>query len=159
MKLKNVLIVVKDVEISKKFYKEIFGLDVVVEFEGNVILTEGIVLQREDIWRASIEKEVSGESNKWELYFEESYMDGYLQRLQSSNWDIKYVTPLIERDWGQRLVRIYDPDGHIIEVGEAEESVARRFLDGGMSVDTVAEKMRVPKDYIEEISKKISYAN
>ena len=47
MKLKNVLIVVKDVEISKKFYKEIFGLDVVVEFEGNIILTEGIVLQRE----------------------------------------------------------------------------------------------------------------
>ncbi len=35
MILKNVLIVVKDIERSKKFYKDIFGLDVILDNEGN----------------------------------------------------------------------------------------------------------------------------
>lgn len=46
MKLKNIVIVVKDVERSKQFYKELFGLDVILDQEGNVILTEGLVLQK-----------------------------------------------------------------------------------------------------------------
>ena len=43
MKLKNVLIVVDDMEESIRFYKEIFGLQVIVKQEGNVILSEGLV--------------------------------------------------------------------------------------------------------------------
>lgn len=41
MQLKNVLIVVNDIERSKKFYKDIFGLEVILDNEGNVILTGG----------------------------------------------------------------------------------------------------------------------
>ena len=37
VKLKNVLIVVKDIEKAKKFYHDLFGLDVVLDQEGNVI--------------------------------------------------------------------------------------------------------------------------
>lgn len=44
MKLKNVLIVVKDIEKSRKFYHDLFGLDVVVNNDGSMILTEGLVL-------------------------------------------------------------------------------------------------------------------
>ena len=44
MRLKNVLIAVKDVEKSKEFYHALFGLDVILNQEGNVILTEGLVL-------------------------------------------------------------------------------------------------------------------
>ena len=47
MKLKNVLIVVKDIEKSKRFYKDLFGLDLVLDNGGNMILTEGLVLQDE----------------------------------------------------------------------------------------------------------------
>lgn len=32
--------------------------------------------------------------------------------------DIEYVHPLLEHSWGQRVVRFYDLDKHIIEVGE-----------------------------------------
>lgn len=42
MKLKNILIVTEDVERSKKFYKDLFGLEVVSDNDGNVILTEGV---------------------------------------------------------------------------------------------------------------------
>ena len=47
MKLKNILIVVKDIEKSKRFYHDLFGLDVVLDNDGNMILTEGLALQDE----------------------------------------------------------------------------------------------------------------
>ena len=37
--------VAKDIEKSKQFYHDLFGLDVVLDNGGNVILTEGLVLQ------------------------------------------------------------------------------------------------------------------
>ena len=51
MKLKNILIVVKDIERSKQFYHDLFGLDVILDNDGNVMLTEGLVLQDEKIWK------------------------------------------------------------------------------------------------------------
>ena len=45
MRLKNILIVVKDIERSRKFYHDLFGLNTILDNDGNVILTEGLVLQ------------------------------------------------------------------------------------------------------------------
>lgn len=45
--IKNILIVVKDLEKAKTFYHDLFGLDVILDQDGNVILTEGLVLQDE----------------------------------------------------------------------------------------------------------------
>ncbi len=56
MKLRNVLIVVKDIEKSKKFYHDLFGLDTILDNDGNVILTEGLVLQDEKIWKSFLKK-------------------------------------------------------------------------------------------------------
>ena len=47
MKLKKFLIVVKDIEKSKKYYHDLFGLEMVVDNDGNMILTDGLVLQAE----------------------------------------------------------------------------------------------------------------
>lgn len=58
MKLKNILIVVNDVEKSKVFYKDLFGLDVVTEQEGNAVLTEGLVLQDAGIWKRTLGSEI-----------------------------------------------------------------------------------------------------
>ena len=55
MRLKNVLIVVKDIEKSRQFYHDLFGLDVLVDNDGNMTLTEGLVLQDEKIWRQFVE--------------------------------------------------------------------------------------------------------
>ena len=52
MRLRNILIVVKDIEKSKKFYHDLFGLDIILDNDGNVILTEGLVLQDEKVWRS-----------------------------------------------------------------------------------------------------------
>ena len=67
MKLKNILLVVKDIEKSKQFYHDLFGLD--------------------------IEK---------------------LEKLYPS---IQYVNRLMTHSWGQKVIRFYDLDGNLIEVG------------------------------------------
>ena len=54
MRLRNILIVVKDIERSKKFYHDLFGLDIVLGNDGNIILTEGLVLQDEKIWKVPV---------------------------------------------------------------------------------------------------------
>ena len=56
---------------------------------------------------------------------------------------------MIEHSWGQRVIRFYDPDFHIIEVGEDMEMVVKRFKNTGMTEEQVAERMRVPLEYVQ----------
>lgn len=117
MKLKNVLIVVKDIEKSKQFYKDLFGLDTVLNSEGNVILTEGLVLQDEKIWKQFLEKEIIFKNNACELYFEEQNIEAFAEKLEKLYPSIQYVNRLITHSWGQKVMRFYDLDGNLIEVG------------------------------------------
>ena len=68
MKLKNILIVVKDIEKSRKFYHDLFGIDLVIDNDGNMILTEGLVLQDEKIWKSFLGRDIIPKSNSCELY-------------------------------------------------------------------------------------------
>ncbi len=117
MRLKNILIVVKDIAKSRQFYHDLFGLDVVVDNDGNMILTEGLVLQDEKIWRSFLQKNIISENNSCELYFEECDIEVFAQKLENLYPDIKYVHRLIVHEWGQKVIRFYDLDGNLIEVG------------------------------------------
>ena len=115
MSLKNILIVSSDLARSKQFYHDVFGLNVIREFEGNMILSEGLVLQERKTWEAYIgESTVTG--NASELFFEENNFDAFLDALE------KYpglrLTEVQENAWGKRSLRLKDPDGNLIEVAE-----------------------------------------
>ena len=153
MKLKNILFVVSDIEKSKQFYKELFGLEVIADFGENVVLTEGLALQEQKLWEKFVERKVTTGGNDSELYFEENFVDEFLEKLENSSFEIEYINKLITHDWGQRVIRMYDPDKHIIEIGEAMEFVARRFLKSGMSVEEVAKKTQLALSYVEIIAK------
>ena len=152
MKLKNILFVVRDMERSKAFYRELFGLTVIRDFGENVMLTEGLVLQEKKLWETFIEREIREGGNDAELYFEENDIDGFLEKLKNSSFEIEYVNENKEHDWGQRVIRIYDPDYHIMEIGESLEYVARRFLKAGMTPEETAAKTQLPMSYVEEIA-------
>lgn len=154
MKLKNILFVVEDIERSKTFYRDLFGLVVIRDFGENVILTEGLVLQEKNLWEKFIDKNINLGGNDAELYFEENDIDGFLEKLEKSEFPIEYINKCSEHDWGQRVVRIYDPDRHIIEIGESMDYVARRFLKSGMTVEQVANKTQLPVSQIELIASK-----
>ncbi|MCX4307514.1 MAG: VOC family protein [Acetatifactor sp.] len=117
MRLKNILIVVKDIEKSKRFYHDLFGLDVVLDNDGNMILTEGLVLQDEKIWKKFLGRDIIPQSNSSELYFEERDIETFIEKLDQYYPEIRYVNRLMTHSWGQKVVRFYDPDGNLIEVG------------------------------------------
>jgi hypothetical protein len=89
-------------------------------------------------------REVSFKGNASEFYFEEDDFDRLLNELEG----IMLVCPPLEHAWGQRVVRFYDPDGHIIEVGENMTIVVRRFSESGMMVEEISVRMGVQKVYV-----------
>ena len=117
MRLKNILIVVKDIEKSRKFYHDLFGIDLVLDNDGNMILTEGLVLQDEKIWKSFIDRDIVPKSNSCELYFEEQDIESFVEKLNRLYPSIEYVNHLMTHSWGQRVIRFYDLDGNLIEVG------------------------------------------
>jgi len=121
MKLKNILITVNDMETSIAFYRELFGLEVILNQDGNVILTEGLVLQDAKIWKTFLDKEILPKNNSCELYFEEKNIEEFAKRLENYKEPIEYVNQLMTHSWGQQVIRFYDPNGNLIEVGTPME--------------------------------------
>ena len=155
MKFKNPLLVVSDMEKSKTFYKDVLNLRVIMDFGANVTLTGGLCLQTKETWMGFIdakEEDIIFGGNNAEIYFEEDDFDAFAEKLKGID-DIDYVHPVIEHRWGQRVVRFYDPDRHIIEVGENMKFVCRRFLDSGMTEEEVAVRMDVPLKFVQACKK------
>ena len=147
MKLKNSMLVVTDIEKSVEFYKKIFGLHIIMDFGANKTLTGGLVLQTAETHREFIgTSKIFFGGNNFEIYFEEDEFDKFASKLK--DYDIEYVHPIKEHSWGQRVIRFYDPDKHIIEVGENMKAVCKRFLDSGMTPEQVAKRMDVPIKFV-----------
>ena len=117
MRLKNILIVVKDIEKSRQFYHNLFGLGTILDQDGNMILTEGLVLQDERIWKDFLGRDIIPQNNSCELYFEERDIEGFIEKLEKYYPEVEYVNKLMTHSWGQKVIRFYDPDGNLIEVG------------------------------------------
>ena len=126
MKIKNPMLVVTDINKSLEFYIKVLGLHVIMDFGANKTLTGGLALQTLETWNEFIGTDnVSFGSNSSEVYFEEDNFDKFADRLKN-----------------------YDPDKHIIEVGENIKVVCKRFLDSGMTPEQVAERMDVPMKFV-----------
>ncbi|MGF6376549.1 catechol 2,3-dioxygenase-like lactoylglutathione lyase family enzyme [Clostridiales Family XIII bacterium PM5-7] len=143
MNYQGVCIAVKDVNHSKAFYQELFDLEVYQDYGINVSFG-GISLQQEFDWLIGKPKEsIVNKSHNMELYFEEDDFDAFIVRLQKRR-DIDYLDEEVkEAPWGQRSIKFYDLDGHIIEVGENMKAVIQRFMDSGMTMEQVSKRMDV----------------
>ena len=117
MIFKSTLIVVSDIERSRKFYEDLFGLELLQDNDGNMILSDGIVLQDAEIWKKFIGKDVTPKNNACELYFEEQDIEGFVRKLEAYYPEVEYVNRLMTHSWGQKVVRFHDYDGNLIEVG------------------------------------------
>ncbi len=150
MMFNNPMLVVADIDKSVAFYKNLLGLDVMVDFGANKTLTGGLALQTLDSFKEFIDSDtIFFGGNNAEMYFEEDDFDRFIAKLSIS--DVVYVHPVKEHRWGQRVVRFYDPDRHIIEVGENMAAVCNRFLNSGMTFEQIAERMDVPVSYVTSL--------
>ena len=145
------VISVADINRARKFYEDLFGLQLFQNYGINISFTCGLSLQQEFDWLVNLPKEkVLKNSNNIELCFEEEKFDDFFEKLKMYP-DIQYLGDVIEHSWGQRVVRFYDLDGHIIEVGESMKMVINRFLDSGLTMDEVAARMDASVEDLEKL--------
>ena len=155
MKFVGPLIAVSDLEASKKFYEEVLGQKIVLDLGWNVAFNGGFAIQLNFAELLSIDKDtVMKQSHNFELYFEEDDFDAFLEHLEKFD-NIEYVHQPKKYDWQQRVVRIYDPDKHIIEVGESMVMIVKRYLEQGFSVEETAKTIQHPVEFIKSVRDKM----
>ena len=151
MKYVCAVISVADISAARKFYEELFGLEVCQDYGKNIAFACGLALQQDFDWLVNIPKEkVLKKSNNAEVVFEEQDFDGFLNKLKEYP-EIEYLGEVIEHSWGQRVIRFYDLDEHLIEVGEDMKMVIKRFLDSGMTMEEVSVRMDVSVDDLTKL--------
>ncbi|MBU5484085.1 VOC family protein [Clostridium sp. MSJ-11] len=151
MKLNSTLIAVKNIKKSREFYERVLNQKVILDFGENITFDGDFSLQSKLSWQGFIdkdEKDIIEKSNNFELYFEEENFEDFMDHLNSFN-NIEFVHAVKEYPWGQRVVRFYDPDSHIIEVGESMRSVVKRFLASGMTIEEASKRSQYPVDFVK----------
>jgi catechol 2,3-dioxygenase-like lactoylglutathione lyase family enzyme len=158
MDLKNcsAVLFVKDIEISKSFYIGILGLSVDLDFGINVIFKNGFA-----IWEIQdnhvipmtlgLDEIADSKINRFELYFETENLSEIYKTLKSK--DVPFLNEVHEEPWGQLIIRFFDPDNHLIEIGESMRQFVCRFYNQGLSIEQVSKRTSVP---VEEIKKLIN---
>ena len=154
MKYTCMLKSVADINAARNFYEDLFRLEVFQDYGRNIAFTCGLALQQDFDWLVNLPKEkVLKKSNNAEIVFEEQDFDGFLNKLKEYP-DIEYLGEVLEHSWGQRVIRFYDLDGHIIEVGEDMKMVIKRFLASGMNMEEIAVKMDAS---VEDLTKLLNH--
>lgn len=121
MRFVNPIPFVRDIGQSTAFYRDVLGLAVVedhgafVLFEDHFAIHDGEALIR-TVWGAAEagDEETFGRRNLL-LYFEDDDIEACFARLRDR---VRLIHPLERQPWGQTVFRFYDPDGHVVEIGE-----------------------------------------
>lgn len=123
MKQVDTIILVKDIKISHQFYSGILGLEVLHDWKSMIIYRNRLAIHQTDLLKPESFAEQmrrDGEEikNNLIIYVEldkDESLEGCLSTLQSKG--IELIHGIYELPW-QRIFRIYDPDGYIVEIGE-----------------------------------------
>ena len=151
MKLEGTLLVVKEMEASRRFYQDVLFRKVVFDLDVYVVFEGGLCLLTEGQWAEFLDRPATTyayQNNVCELSFEDEDIDAFMAHLKRFA-HLEILTPLKEYAWGQRAIRFYDPDGHIIEVGESMKVVIKRFLTSGLSVEQTMERSMFPREFVQ----------
>ena len=133
MEFQGVLFAVRSMDVSRPFYETVLGRKVALDLGANLVFEGGPTLQEgRTVYR----------SHNAELYFESEFFDADVSRVRAAG--VELLHEVKEYPWGQRVLRFYDPDGHIIELGESMKTVVLRFLDQGLSEEEAARRSQFP---------------
>ena len=146
---------VTDIERSKTFYTAVLGQEIDLDFGKNVILKCGLTLweiQPTHIIPATLgnDRRSDRNTNRFEFYFETPEIDEVYRRLLATG--VALLHPVHEEPWGQRTIRLFDPDRHLIEIGEPLETFIGRLFSEGMSPEAITVKTGVPLIKVKELT-------
>lgn len=148
MKYISPLIIASDIEKSRDFYVEILGQKVKDDHGPYITFEDGFaVRQKENFQRLINNKWVKPGGNSFELFFESNEIRMIQDKLEAIQ--IVFIHKLREQPWGQRVIRFYDPDQHIIEVGESMEFTAFRLFKKGRKINEISETTNLSTNFIQ----------
>jgi len=151
MKFKGSLYTVKNIDVSKEFYQDLLGQKIKYDFGENVTFDGDFSIQESSHFANMItidENTILSKSNNSELYFETDDIEEFIFRLKSYKNSVQLIHDILEHPWGQRVIRFYDPDFHIVEVGESMESVVLRLHSLGNSIKKISEITQHPEEFV-----------
>ncbi len=150
----NPVLFVKDIKRSKKFYLEVLNQNVIVDFGGSLMFESGISLWEIKPDHIVAEKcDIKTENvNRFELNFETDDIEGIYQTVKKHG--LEFLNEIREEPWGQRSIRFFDPDHHLIEIGESLETFVMNFYKKGMTEEEVSQRTSVPLVNVREIVSK-----
>ncbi len=155
LKFVSPLIVVEDMVRSRQFYEQLLEQQVKFDFGVDVAFESGLTLHLKSHFQSLLgdatRYPVTPKAHNGELYFESDDIESVYQRLQAAG--VEFIEAIQEQPWGQWAMRLYDPDGHILEIGEPMETTIRRFYGQGWSIDRIAAKTGMPHEFIEGVAK------
>ena len=150
MKYCGTLISVSDMEKSKSFYEKVMEQKVIMDLGVHVSFENGLSLQSNYEELVGVELEAHAQPNNFQLYFEVEDLPKWEKRLKSIE-GIEFIHESKEYPWGQRVMRFYDYDKFIVEVSESMESVAKRLLKQGLSLEEVSKITMFPTDFLKQL--------
>ena len=149
------LIVVDEIARSRYFYEQLLGQKVKFDFGQNVQSEGDFSIHLKSHFQSLLgdmtQYPVTRKDHWGELYFETDELEPIYQCLAEAG--VEFVHSIREQPWGQRVIRLYDPDGHIVEIGESLEMVVRRFHKQGLSIELISEKSSMPREFVERVIK------
>jgi catechol 2,3-dioxygenase-like lactoylglutathione lyase family enzyme len=156
VKYSATVLFVKNIKKSFEFYTHYLDQVTKHDFGANIIFKSGLSL-----WEISPSHEISRHSGindikskisgRFETYFETENIDGSFSRIKVSG--VAFLHEIIEEPWGQRTFRFYDPDGHLVEIGETMETFVKRAYQKYGTAVKASEKTSVPLETVERILK------
>lgn len=150
IKFTGMLIVVEDIARARAFYEKVLDQRVNMDFGANVEFEGHFSIHLKSLHQETLgtpaRYPIATRANNTELYFEAEEMEAVQERLKQHG--VEFVHELREQPWGSLSMRFYDPDGHMVEVGEPMDTTARRLHAGGMAVEEIIRKTGMPGEYI-----------
>jgi catechol 2,3-dioxygenase-like lactoylglutathione lyase family enzyme len=145
---------VKDIHVSKEFYTHVLNLQTELDFGKNVILRGGLTIweiQESHIIPKKLGMKTLSDDgvNRFELYFETSNLEEVFRKLKDHQ--VRFLHEIHEEPWGQQTIRFFDPDDHLIEIGESMKLFVTRWYKQGLSVEQVSQKTHVPIDEVKRL--------
>lgn len=149
MKYQGCLLAVKDISASKHFYENVIHQNAVMDI-GVHVTFEGFSLQQGYAELVGIAVDsVKDQSHNFQVYFEVEDLDKVYAQMKSIP-SLQWVHEIKEYPWGQRDIRVYDPDKHIVEIAEDMTTVIKRFFNQGMSPEEVSIRTMFPIDIVKQ---------
>jgi len=149
IRFQSTVLITRRFDEMKLFYMELLGQSVRYDF-GNCITFECALTLwelREDYPLArALCAEPCGGNGSMEVCFETDSFEAAVTRIKEGG--VKLVHDVTEETWGQRTLRLFDPDGNIVELGESMPCFCRRLHASGLNAEEVAAKTGIPEETV-----------